>query len=723
MSGMGRPRSSFLGLASLLTCFASASAQGLVGSNLPITTASGFQGAPAIAADPGTGEFLVVWQDLRSGSTAVFGQRVDNTGTLLGGDFPVAAGASAPCIAFNSPMSEFLVAYAKSTGIFGRRIAVDGSLIGGEITLFAASGQSDPAIAHDTATHRYLLVWGQSLGGVRSRTLGADGTPLGPVNTLSTGQNGAGNAAVAFNAATGQHLVVWDAGGDVFARLVNGDGGTAGPFFALTTATGTQTFPSVTVNGSTHQYFVVWWDNRNFGATFGDIFGQLVSPDGSSFGGNVAVSALAFNEGAPSIAYAPATNRYLAIWAGQPSGSSVNVYGRVFDAGGSPLADAIEISSGGAAQFFTSLAVDPTASLFLGAWPDDRNAAESATDVFGQLVTSEGVSQNQPPHADAGADEVVECASPAGASVTLDGSASTDADSSEGTNDDIVDFEWFEDYGQPSQSLLGTGETVLVTLSLGVHVVTLRVTDGGGETDTDEVVKTIVDTTPPELSVALTPDELWPPNHRLVSVTATISAADACGVAFATLSSLESSEPDDAPGAGDGHTVGDITDVALGSADSIFGLRAERSAAGGGRVYAVTYLAVDPSGNEVVATPHVTVPHDRSGVVEPVELSAAATSEGTVLEWTAPSGTVFYDVVRGDLDRLRDVGAEFDLGPLVCIESVSLDVTTEGHADRVDPEPGRAFFYLVEYVGAGASSYGTESAAKPRRHPGSACGS
>ena len=92
------------------------------------------------------------------------------------------------------------------------------------------------------------------------------------------------------------------------------------------------------------------------------------------------------------------------------------------------------------------------------------------------------------PTADAGPDLVFECTSPVGASVSLDGLASSDPNSSPGTNDDIILFEWFEDFGLPTESLLGTEEILTVTLPLGIHLVTLRVTDSFGETDTDEVV-------------------------------------------------------------------------------------------------------------------------------------------------------------------------------------------------------------------------------------------
>jgi hypothetical protein len=96
----------------------------------------------------------------------------------------------------------------------------------------------------------------------------------------------------------------------------------------------------------------------------------------------------------------------------------------------------------------------------------------------------------------------------------------------------------------------------------------------------------------PSLAVAVTPDTLWPPDHRMVPIAASLSVADACDPnPIVTLVSLTSNEPDE--GLADGDTVNDIQ-----IADpSTFLLRAERSAKGLGRIYTATYVASDADGN------------------------------------------------------------------------------------------------------------------------------
>lgn len=141
---------------------------------------------------------------------------------------------------------------------------------------------------------------------------------------------------------------------------------------------------------------------------------------------------------------------------------------------------------------------------------------------------------------------------------------------------------------------------------LTVHV---SASDACGAQTEAEAEAIIVDETPPEISVALAPERLWPPNHKLVPIQATVVATDNCpGVSFA-LTELTSDEPENGPG--DGNTAPDIVDAALGTPDLGFSLRSERAGGGDGRTYTATYTAIDGSDNETSDSDVVVVPHSR----------------------------------------------------------------------------------------------------------------
>jgi hypothetical protein len=120
----------------------------------------------------------------------------------------------------------------------------------------------------------------------------------------------------------------------------------------------------------------------------------------------------------------------------------------------------------------------------------------------------------------------------------------------------------------------------------------------------------VVDTTDPVINVSLDPSVLWPPNHKMHNISATVSVTDTCDAnPTFTLTSITSNEPDN--GKGDGNTTGDIAGGDVGTADTEFQLRSERNGKGNGRIYAITYTASDGSGNSASDSAEVTVPHSK----------------------------------------------------------------------------------------------------------------
>jgi VCBS repeat protein len=236
----------------------------------------------------------------------------------------------------------------------------------------------------------------------------------------------------------------------------------------------------------------------------------------------------------------------------------------------------------------------------------DIVAADNGTDSI-SILLNQGL---HPPVTDAGSDQVVECAAPDGTGTMLDGSASTDPEALPGTGGTIDSFEWFENFGLPDQVALGSGARLPVSLALGPHDITLRVTTRDGRTDTDRIMVAVVDTQPPALEVVVSPGLLWPPNHGMVDVTAQVTATDVCGASTVVLRSVVSSEPEEAKPRGFGGPSNDIQGADVGTADFAFRFRSERSGAGSGRTYLITYVASDASGNAASATGRVLVPHD-----------------------------------------------------------------------------------------------------------------
>jgi hypothetical protein len=145
---------------------------------------------------------------------------------------------------------------------------------------------------------------------------------------------------------------------------------------------------------------------------------------------------------------------------------------------------------------------------------------------------------------------------------------------------------------------------------LGVTPVTFTATDAQGNSSQCVALVTIQDTTPPVVSLALDRYSLWPPNHAMITINASVVVTDICDPTpgFA-LTAVTSNEPENGPG--DGNTVDDIQGAAIGTSDTQFELRAERSGRGDGRIYSILYTGFDDSGNTTPAPTQVVVPHNR----------------------------------------------------------------------------------------------------------------
>jgi hypothetical protein len=256
-----------------------------------ISTGANGRFNPAVAFD-GT-NYLVVWQDYRYDNYGdIFGARVGTDGVVLNPGGIIIAFASKeqlyPALAFDG--TNYLVVWqdkrSGSWDIYGARVSVSGTVLDpiGLILVPATGDQGLPAIAFEGTN--YLMVWHDARSGSRDiygSRVSVSGSVLdGSGFIISAAANHQDNPAVAFDGT--DYLVAWQdmrngPNYDIYGARVTVVGAvldTAG--MAISTAASDQYSPAIAYNSAGY-YLVAWQDNRN--GPYSDMYGARVAPSGT----------------------------------------------------------------------------------------------------------------------------------------------------------------------------------------------------------------------------------------------------------------------------------------------------------------------------------------------------------------------------------------------------------------------------------------------------------
>jgi hypothetical protein len=279
---------------------------------------------PAAAASNVQDEYMLVWQDNRGGNCEILGQRVTGDGSLAGSSFAVASYSGEqkyPAIATNADSGEYLVVWQDNrTGswdVLGQRVSSTGVVAGNIITASATALQEQyPAVAFNPVANQYLVVWeGNDAGTFRLQGLWLSvlGVGVGQAFTIASASTGQLRPAISCSMDSDECLVVWHrsggGGSDIAAGLVSATGGLVGSVFDVAATPDIEFHTRASYSTGGREYLVVWYGGPGL-----DAFGQRVSEDGQLLGGLITVAAAANTQGSPSPAYNAATNEYLVVW-------------------------------------------------------------------------------------------------------------------------------------------------------------------------------------------------------------------------------------------------------------------------------------------------------------------------------------------------------------------------------------------------------------------------
>ena len=185
-------------------------------------------------------EFFVTWQ-----AAGIRAQRIGNAGEMIGANIYVTGTDyhRDPAVAYNPSTNEFMVVFAGADAggahVSARRVAAGtGALVGPETLLARAPGTYITEVAYNPTTNQYLAAWYQ--GGTFGRLLDAAGNVASNVLVLSTRFTAYDGLALDYNTASGTFIL---AAPDTIsyqngAVELSGAGAVPGvPFVATETAT------------------------------------------------------------------------------------------------------------------------------------------------------------------------------------------------------------------------------------------------------------------------------------------------------------------------------------------------------------------------------------------------------------------------------------------------------------------------------------------------------
>ena len=377
------------------------------------TYTTSYQGSPSVASDA-SGNFVVVWdsRDQDGYGRGVFGQRYDNNGNPLGGEFIVNTNTFRdqfrPSVASGS-LGNFVVVWGDmpqpgNERVKGQRYDSSGNRAGPEFTIGGYS-VVNPSVASDAAG-AFIVVWADysypTDYDVYGRRYDSNGNPLGGSFQVSTYTIGNQDEPSVASDTNGNFVVVWTSHfgfqqdgsqAGVFGQRYDNSGNRLGGEFQVNTyTTDNQESPSVASDASGN-FVVVWQSQSQDGDSLG-IFGQRYDANGNRMGGEFQVnSTTTSDQDVPSVA-SDVNGNFVVVWASDQDGGGgseggVGVVGQRFDSDGNPVGGEFQVNTHTPNfQSDPSVASDASGN-FVVVWTSEYPRWElHLTGVFGQRFSA-----------------------------------------------------------------------------------------------------------------------------------------------------------------------------------------------------------------------------------------------------------------------------------------------------------------------------------------------
>jgi hypothetical protein len=359
-----------------------------------------------VAMGPG-GQSVAVWMSysqVADGTGELFGQLLDATGALVGGEFQISniAAVSFPRVHFDVAMADdgsFVVvwsAYSASNAVYARRYDASGAAQGAQITVSNDSDQwTDHEVSvamHGDGAFAVLFDWesGFTVGG-RLQAYSAEGIELTVEAEWVSDLRRTYELDLAALSGGG-YVSCWrafDTDTEVFCRLADSFGVASSNEIPINTTTdGTQDYPQIAAL-SDGGFVVVW---RTWGFDVDDFVGVRMFDSNGDPTTDELVATDATSDFVEDPAVAAGDSGFLVVWHGWQEDYPSEVWGRVFGNDGTPASEVFLINTFTSGMQTAPHAAAAASGLGLVAWQDWAQEGETFTDenpgigIYGQLI-------------------------------------------------------------------------------------------------------------------------------------------------------------------------------------------------------------------------------------------------------------------------------------------------------------------------------------------------
>ena len=187
-----------------------------VGSNFVISNMPYPDHSPDVAYNPAWGEFLVVWE-YKTGDAQydIYGRRVTASGSPVGSYIPLCTATNDQVrarVAYNSASDQYLVAWQDERNgngdIYGQRVNDDGTLPEGNFAIETTSTNAKgPAVACSGGTNGCLVAWYEDETIIYGRLIPNSGLPTAPRFEIINATDNQKLQDVAYHPGLGEYLV------------------------------------------------------------------------------------------------------------------------------------------------------------------------------------------------------------------------------------------------------------------------------------------------------------------------------------------------------------------------------------------------------------------------------------------------------------------------------------------------------------------------------------